>query len=112
MMLYIVGTVPFLNAWQRSLHFAKHGHEFGATNEFDYEAMAEKFMGAIMHPSMHECFRTTGTRDRCRIDGTTRHFGIVFNELTVRTYYIVTAAKITRYRSAVGYVQAQCARTG
>ena len=111
MMLYIVGTVPFLNAWQRSLHFAKHGHEFGAKNEFDYEAMAEAFMGAAMHPNMHECYRSTGTRDRCRIDANTRHFGVAFNVLTVRTYYTVTAAKIIRHRGADGYVQAQCAMT-
>lgn len=108
---YIVGTVPFLSAWQRSLHFAKHGHEFGTKNEFDYEAMAEAFMGAAMHPNTHECYRTTGMRDRCRIDANTRHFGIVFNVLTVRTYYIVTAAKIIRYGSAAGYVLAQCAKT-
>lgn len=42
MVLYIVGTVPFLSTWQRSLHFAKHGHEFGAQNEFDYEARRKR----------------------------------------------------------------------
>jgi hypothetical protein len=112
MLVYVVGTVHFLSTWQRSLHFAKHGHEFGALNEFDYEIMAETFMSAIMRPNMRECCRTTGTHDRCRIDGTTRQFGIAYDVLTIRTYYVVTASKIRRYRSAVGYVQAQCAKTG
>ena len=74
--------------------------------------MADAFMSAKMHPNMHECLRTTGAFGRCRIDGNTRHFGIAFNVLTVRTYYVVTASKIVRHGDAVGYVKAQCAKTG
>jgi pyocin large subunit-like protein len=66
--LYIVVTVPFHNARQRAIHFVRHGHEFGAANEFDYESMAEAFMASPMHPNMHEGTRTTGTRDRIRLD--------------------------------------------
>ena len=40
MLLYSVETVPFESPRKREIHFYRHGNEFGAANEFDYERMA------------------------------------------------------------------------
>ena len=33
----------FQNAIERAIHFQKHGHEFGAADEFVYEQIADNF---------------------------------------------------------------------
>lgn len=111
-MLYIVGTVPFHNAYQRAAHFTRHGHEFGAPNEFVYEQMADAFMATPLHPTLHEGTRVriSGVVDRVRLDETTRHFGVAYNLVTLRTYYIVGSSKITRHGSAANFVTAECAK--
>ena len=107
---YTVGTVPFPNARQRATHFAKHGSDFGAANEFDYERMADAFMSAPMHPSLHECTRPIGTHDRIRLDATTRHFGVAFNILTIRTYHIRSAHSIALRGGPAGFIAYECAK--
>lgn len=101
--------MPFPNAVQRATHFLKHGGHFGALNEFDYERMADAFMSALMHPHLHECTRPTGTHDRIRLDAITRHFGVAYNVLTIRTYHIRDAHGIAMRGGAAGFVAFKCA---
>lgn len=109
---YSIGTVPFHSAYQRAIHFVRHGHEFGAANEFDYEQMADAFMAAPIHRDLHEGLRTrrSGDVDRIRCHSVTRHFGVVYNVVTLRTYYIVGISKIRKHGGAAGFVVAECAK--
>jgi hypothetical protein len=108
MVLYIVGTVPFLNARLRAIHFIKHGSDFGATNEFDYERMADAFMSAPMHPDLYEGTCSTGTHDRIRLDALTRHYGVAYDVLTIRTYHVRDAHSIALRGGPAKFVAFKC----
>ena len=109
MVLYIVGTVPFHNVRQRAIHFQRHGGAFGAATEFEYERMAEAFMAAPLHSDMYECNRTTGTLDRIRLDALTLHFGVAFNVVMIRTYFIRSASEIAKSGGPAAFVASKCA---
>jgi pyocin large subunit-like protein len=49
--------MPFANELERAIHFAKHGHEFGASTEIDHERMADAFLSHPMTMTMRECIR-------------------------------------------------------
>jgi hypothetical protein len=105
--LYSDLTVPFYSPVQRKKHFLKHGHVFGAADEFDYERMADIFMLSFLHLNMFECVNPTGTRDRIRLDGITRHFGVDFS-MGIRTYHIRDASGIARRGGPLGFVTHKC----
>jgi pyocin large subunit-like protein len=106
--MYIDPTVPFPNAKQRSLHFVKHGHKFGAVDEFDYERMADVFMSSPMHPNMHECYRATGTLDRIRLDALTRFFGVAYHGMVLRTFHPRNAHEIALKGGPQKFVLFKC----
>jgi hypothetical protein len=87
----------------------KHGHWFGALNEFDYERMADAFMSMPKHPNLHECHRITGFRDRIRLDAITLYYGVAYNVNIVRTLHIKDAAQIAHHGGAAAYVAFKCA---
>ena len=109
MVLYSVGIVPFSNARQRASHFMKHGRDFGAKDEFDYERMADAFMSAPMRPNLYEGTRATGDHDRIRLDAITRHFGVAYNVLTIRTYHIRDAHSIAMRGGPAAFIAFKCA---
>jgi hypothetical protein len=104
--------VPFPTAHQRSIHFAKHGRELGAVDEFHYERLADAFMSAPQQANMHEGVRVrlNGLIDRIRLDAINRHFGVAYHVDTLRTYYVLSASKIVTYGSAANFVTVQCAK--
>ena len=106
--LYIGLTVPFYSPVQRKKHFLKHGHTFGAMDEFHYEQMADIFMSSPAHLNTFECVNPNGTHDRIRLDGVTRHFGVDF-KMGIRTYHIRDAAGIARRGGPLGFVAHKCA---
>lgn len=89
--------MPFANNFERALHFQKHGHEFGAATETDYERMADAFMFGILVSPVQECTRPNHV-DRLRFSDPNRHFGVacVHPEI-VRTFYRVSSLKIARH---------------
>src|ERR1017187_7990732 len=93
----IIRIMPFVNSWERKIHFSKHGHEFGVGTEEEYELMADSFMfGGMTHPTQ-ECTRPNLV-DRLRFNGTNRHFGVVcVTPVFIRTFYRVRPAKIARH---------------
>jgi hypothetical protein len=109
MVSYSVGTVPFPNARQRASHFIKHGGDFGALNEFDYERMADAFMSEPMHADLHECTQLHGTHDRIRLNATTLHYGVAYNVLTIRTFHIRDTYSIARRGGPAGFIAFKCA---
>lgn len=46
--------MPFADANQRAIHFARHGHEFGAADELQYEQMGDGFLAGPITISMRE----------------------------------------------------------
>jgi hypothetical protein len=103
-----MGTVPFANANQRAIHFARHRHEFGAADEFEYERLADAFMTGPVHIDLYECINPTGTNDRNRLDGSTRHFGVAYGQLVLRTYHIRDAFSIAYRGGPAGFVTHKC----
>jgi hypothetical protein len=102
--------MPFANAEERSLHFKKHGHEFGATDEVEYEGMADAFMGGPMSITTRECVRPSGNH-RVRVNIVHKHFGVaVVNRGIVLTYYIVPLHQVIRRGGIVAFFEYECGR--
>lgn len=102
--------MPFANAEERALHFARHGSALGAATELDYETMAETFMTSPMTITTRECFRQNGI-DRLRINVANRHFAVaVVVSDTIRTYYVVPSHKIFRRGGVAQFFSHECAR--
>jgi hypothetical protein len=106
---YILRIVPFANATSRAIHFARHGHEFGAKSELEYERMTDKFMATPKRPNLSERVNLTGTHDRIRLEGITRHFGVAYNGVTLRTFHIRSASAIALRGGPLGFVLHKCA---
>ncbi len=102
--------MPFPDPVQRALHFQRHGNEFGATDEFHYEQMADAFMSQPLHPSLHEGIRLHGAHDRIRLDAITRHFGVAYGVLSIRTYHIRDPHGIALRGGAAAFVAYKCAK--
>jgi hypothetical protein len=107
--MYIGRTVPFANAYNRSIHFARHGHEFGAADEFEYERLADTFMSGPIHADIHECVNPTGTNDRIRLNAVNRHLGVGYGSLVIRTYHVRDAFSISYRGGPAGFVAHKCA---
>jgi hypothetical protein len=106
--VYIGVTVPFRDSKQRAIHYQKHGHRFGARDEYDYERIADAFMAGPLHPNLFECYRITGTLDRIRLDGSTRYYGVAYNISVLRTFHIKDASQIAARGGPHGFVQHKC----
>lgn len=103
--IYIGSTVPFRDAKQRALHFRRHGHEFGATDELQYEGMSDAFMTAPMNPILLECVRITEPIDRLRLNVNTRCFGVAESLTTVvKTMHIRDAFGIAHRGGPAGFM--------
>lgn len=107
--MYSKRTVPFANSIQRAKHFARHKHEFGVTDELEYERLADAFMSSPSHADIHECTNPTGTGDRNRLNALNRHFGVAYGVLTIRTYHIRDAFSISYWGGPAGFVAHKCA---
>ena len=102
--------MPFRNQLERDLHFAKHGHEFGAANASDYERMADGFMFGPTQADARECLRPGG-KDRVRFGFTTHIQGVACTQpVFVRTLFVVWPARIQRHNGSQGYFTYECGR--
>ena len=103
--------MPFANAQELAMHFERHGHEFGATTEVQYEMMADAFMVAPMTITTRECVRPNGTH-RVRLNVANKHFGVaVVAAGIILTFYIVPLHKIIRRGGIANFFVYECART-
>lgn len=66
-------------------HFDRHGMDFGATSEADYEALADTFLGGPRRPGTQEGRRRNG--DIIRYNIMSREFGIVTADGFILTYW-------------------------
>lgn len=103
--------VPFLNAYERAIHFSRHGHEFGAATEHEYEQMADGFMRRTLSPILQECIRTIrGEQDRVRLHFDTGHFGVAYRRTILRTFHIKSQAKMRNRGGAANLLAYECGR--
>ena len=104
--------MPFLNANERAIHFSKHGRDFGAATEQDYEQMADAFMRRALSPILQECIRGLGVGepDRVRLHFDNGHFGVAYRQTILRTFHIKSAAKIRNRGGAANLLRYECAR--
>ena len=103
--------MPFATEYERAIHFAKHGHEFGDPTEIDYERRADEFMTGPRNLTTRECVRRNGT-DRLRLNIANLHFGVaVVAKPIVVTHHIVPQGKIRRRGGIISYFKYECTRT-
>jgi len=101
--------VPFATAFELSSHFVKHGHKFGAATEQEYERMADEFMARPLNADLYECVSSHGRRDRIRLEGTTRYFGVAYKVNTISTFHPRDAHAIASKGGPLGFVLFKCA---
>lgn len=65
-------------------------------------------MSAPVHQNLHDDIRTGG--DRVRLCAVTRHFGVAYGILTIRTYLIKDAYGIALRGGAAGFIAYECAK--
>jgi hypothetical protein len=103
-------AVPFVNVLELNIHFAKHGHKFGAATPADYEALADAFLGGAMNATTQECTRPNAV-DYLRFDSANRHFGVLcLTNNCVRTFYPASARLIARRGGTAAFFTFECAR--
>jgi hypothetical protein len=66
-------------------HFQRHGHELGFSTPQEYEAAAIVLFAADLSATLLECLRPS--RDIARLDMVNTLFGVLSNDLYVRTLY-------------------------
>lgn len=104
--------MPFANAYERDIHFVKHGHKFGASDALEYERMADEFMFGPLGAQTHECIRPEGI-DRIRFDFGTRYEGVACRAPEfLRTFYPVRTTTIARHGGEAAYFAYECSRRG
>lgn len=102
--------MPFANPTERALHFARHGADLGAADEYDYERIADAFMFNVLSGDVKECIRPNAL-DRLRYRETKRHFGVaVVASNIIRTMYVVKRFKLLRHGGGGGFFAFECGR--
>ncbi len=98
-------------------HFIKHGMEFQAATDKQYEALADRFMTGPLHQNVKQCKRKGG--DILRYDVVTEEFGILASHGLLRTYYkpvpcwrlpAGSTADCHPYRDNLTYFKFECTR--
>jgi len=103
--------MPFANALELRIHFAKHGAKFGLSNPADYEAMADAFMTGPMDANTRDCTRPNLV-DYLRLNFSNLHFGVLcLQNNRVRTFFPVESRLIIRRGGRAAYFRFECART-
>jgi uncharacterized Zn-binding protein involved in type VI secretion len=85
-------------------HFQRHGSDFGATTEAEYEAQADEFLNGEKSADTLEKVRPNG--DVVRYNPTTDEFGVAKPDGTVKTYYKPDPAQ-HEYPTNTDYFNAQ-----
>jgi pyocin large subunit-like protein len=106
--------VPFKNVYERDSHFERHGKDFGAATEADYEAMADQFMCyGPQGADVRDCtrLRLTGEEDYLRMDMVKTDFGVTcLTTGFLRTFYRPPTIKIWNRGGARRFLTYECAR--
>lgn len=102
--------MPFEFAYKRQEHFDKHclrKREFPCATDFEYEALAEHFLGGPLGDNVLQCRRPQG--DIVRYDTVTEEFGVFGRNGFIVTYFLARPAN-HGYPSNVCYMYVECWR--
>ena len=78
--------MPFITAQRRVTKYLKHGAEFGAASEVQFETMADAFCTGVRDPTTtFECTRPRGMV--LRYNPSTEAFGVLNSSGMILTYY-------------------------
>lgn len=103
--------MPFIDAYARASHFKRHGHEFGAITEEEYEQLADAFMARALSPILQECIRIMSPdQDRVRLHFDRGNFGVSYGHAVLRTYHVKAQGKIRTRGAAAGLLAYECGR--
>jgi hypothetical protein len=104
--------MPFASAYQRDIHFKKHGHQFHAANAIEYAEMADRFMFTMMTLTMQECTQANLV-NRLRYNMSNRHFGVALAGPPefVKTFYQVPLHTVHHFGGHAGLFTHECAKT-
>jgi pyocin large subunit-like protein len=78
--------VPSFETTELWDHFYRHGRDFGAATDTEYEMLAATFLTAAHHPNLMECTRKYGG-DLVRYDRVTQEYGVLSIAGVIRTYF-------------------------
>jgi len=110
--VYIGQTVPFVSPYLLQIHFEKHRHDFGVADEQEYERLADRFMSQPPNADLVDgvCVnpRPNGVIDRVRLHAKTRWYGVAFDVLTVRTFFVKNHHDIREAGGPRAFVDLQC----
>ena len=102
--------MPFASDYHRDIHFARHGHKFGAASAAEYERMADEFMYGNLDIDAQECTRPNRI-DRIRFGFVTHYQGVVYMiRDVVRTFYPVSMITVARRSGEASYFAYECSR--
>lgn len=102
--------MPFASVWERDIHYARHGHEFGAADPAEYEQLADGFMYGFMSTTTHECTRPRAT-DRVRFDFSNYNEAVAcIAPAFLRTFFIARSKTVARHGGPAGYFAWDCGR--
>lgn len=106
----MISLVPFANPYEKAIHFARHGSDFGAADEDDYERMGDAFMYGPRNADTRECSCPPTGRRRKRMDFVTVHFGAAAATGNVLvTFYIPEPDNVRRHGGVAGLFRVYCA---
>ena len=66
-------------------HWNRHGQDFGATSELEYERQADRFLNGPKTVDIQEKTRVNG--DRIRFNDRTAEYGVAKSDDSIRTYF-------------------------
>lgn len=102
--------MPFATVYERDIHFKRHGAEFGAATELEYEAMADRFMLGPMNADTRDCTRPNGD-DYLRMELITADFGVTcVSTGFLRTFYRPSVMKVWNRGGTKRFLAYECAR--
>jgi filamentous hemagglutinin len=97
----------FRTAILRADHFQKHGADFSAATDQEYEQLADTFCGGPTAPSVLQGTRRNG--DRVLYDPLTEEFGVVDSQGCIRTYFKADP-QVHGHPSNLDYFIVECAK--
>ncbi|MBI2156609.1 MAG: hypothetical protein HYV94_03030 [Candidatus Rokubacteria bacterium] len=89
-------TKGFSSQAQLADHYQRHGADFSATDENDYESKADSFLGGPKGSKIREFIRSV-SGDKLRYNVSTHAFGVLRKDGVIKTYYKVKVREPLKY---------------
>ena len=96
----------FADSGSRADHFQRHGSEFGASSEDEYERMAREYLNTEASISVLDCIRL-GNGDIIKYDIASQAFAVMRKDGIIRTFFKPDPAW-HGFPSHLEYFQVEC----